>query len=117
MALPTTSDPGTKAESNWGKFSEVSLRGNQSMCSRLLASMTKDHLPCWIGVGTERLVKGRLGSLSEKGARVSLPEDTNLPPICHLFLKDDRLDGRQCQVEEQTGLLTRLKFLRPKKIT
>jgi hypothetical protein len=86
------------------------------MCSYLLASMTKDHLPCWIGVGTERLVKGRLVSISEKGARVLLPEITNLPPICHLFLNSDRSDGHQCQVEEQTGLLTRLKFLRPKKI-
>jgi|1186.fasta_scaffold101116_2 hypothetical protein len=34
--------------------------------SHLLASMTKDHLPCWIGVEAERLVKGRLVAISEK---------------------------------------------------
>jgi hypothetical protein len=78
--------------------------------------MTNVDLPCWIGVGTERLVKARLVAISEKGARVSFPEITNLPPICDLFLNSDRSDGHKCRVDEQTGLLARLKFLRPKKI-
>jgi len=75
--------------------------------------MNKDPLPCWIGVGTERLVKGRLVSISAKGARVSFAEITNLPPICYLFLNSDRSDGHHCQVEEQTGLQARLRFLGP----
>jgi hypothetical protein len=78
--------------------------------------MTKVDLPCWIDVGTERLVKGRLVAISETGARVSFPEPTNLPPICNLFLNSARSDGRQCTVDEQTGLLARLQFLTPKKI-
>jgi hypothetical protein len=78
--------------------------------------MTKVDLPCWIGIGSEQLVKGQLVVISEKGARVSFPEITNLPRTCHLFLNADRSDGRHCMVDEQTGLLARLKFLRPKKI-
>jgi hypothetical protein len=61
-------------------------------------------------------VKGRLLAISEKGARVSFPEVTNLPPTCDLFMNADRSDGRRCMAEEQTGLTARLKFVAPKKI-
>jgi hypothetical protein len=78
--------------------------------------MTKHHLPCWIDAGAERLVKGKLVTISENGARVSFSEITNLPPLCDLFLNSSRSDGRRCEVDEQTGHVARLKFLKPRKI-
>jgi hypothetical protein len=90
----------------------TSAEQEPKVVSALACFMPQVDLPCWIGVGPERLMKGRLVAISEKGARVSFSETTNLPPICDLFLNSDRSDGHQCMVDEQTGLLARLKFLR-----
>ena len=86
------------------------------MFQRRFFSRQKMSLPAWIEVNSSSLLERcKLIDLSESGARLSITDVRNLPPLFNLYLARIGQSAHQCRIVWQRGNEVGVEFVTPKR--